>query len=59
MKHLADINCRAKLAYDGAAAFAGGGANAYDLIILELMMPEKNVSKSAAGCVLERIIRRC
>jgi DNA-binding response OmpR family regulator len=37
--HLADIGCRAKLAFDGLVALADASANNYDLIILDLMLP--------------------
>jgi DNA-binding response OmpR family regulator len=37
--HLNDIGCRAKLAFDGLTALADVGANNYDLIILDRMLP--------------------
>ena len=37
--HLADIDCRTKLAFDSATALADASANNYDLIILDLMLP--------------------
>jgi DNA-binding response OmpR family regulator len=40
--HLADIDCRAKLAFDGAAGLSDAEANEYDLIILDLMLPGEN-----------------
>lgn len=40
--HLNDIGCRAKLAFDGAAALADASANNYDLIILDLMLPAED-----------------
>jgi len=37
--HLRDIDCRTKLAFDGPSGLADAGANLYDLIILDLMLP--------------------
>lgn len=37
--HLGDIDCRTKLAFDGASGLADAEANHYDLIILDLMLP--------------------
>jgi DNA-binding response OmpR family regulator len=37
--HLADIDCRAKLAFDGQSGLAEAIANRYDLIILDLLLP--------------------
>ena len=37
--HLSDIDCRAKIASDGATGLADACANNYDLIILDLMLP--------------------
>ena len=40
--HLNDIDCRTKLAFDGAAGLADAAASLYDLIILDLMLPGEN-----------------
>lgn len=40
--HLSDIDCRAKLAFDGPSGLADADANHYDLIILDLMLPGEN-----------------
>ena len=40
--HLADINCRVKLEFDGAAGLAEAEKNTYDLIILDLMLPDES-----------------
>jgi DNA-binding response OmpR family regulator len=40
--HLHDIDCQAKLAFDGSAGLADAEANHYDLIILDLMLPGEN-----------------
>ena len=40
--HLDDIDCRTKLAFDGHAGLADAGANHYDLIILDLLLPKEN-----------------
>lgn len=37
--HLKDLNCRAKLAFDGIAGLAEAESGQYDLIILDLMLP--------------------
>jgi DNA-binding response OmpR family regulator len=37
--HLKDLNCNAKLAFDGIAGLAEAEAGQYDLIILDLMLP--------------------
>ena len=37
--HLKDIDCRVKLAFDGAVGFAEAQSKSYDLIILDLMLP--------------------
>jgi DNA-binding response OmpR family regulator len=37
--HLNDIDCRAKIAADGAIGLADATANNYDLIILDVMLP--------------------
>jgi len=40
--HLGDIDCRTKLAFDGPSGLADAGANQYDLIILDLVLPGEN-----------------
>jgi two-component system OmpR family response regulator len=40
--HLSDIDCRVKLAFDGASGLSDAEANKYDLIILDLMLPGEN-----------------
>ncbi len=37
--HLGDLNCEVRLAFDGIAGLAEAEAGAYDLIILDLMLP--------------------
>ena len=37
--HVQDIDCRAKVAFDGTTGLADAGANNYDLIILDVMLP--------------------
>jgi DNA-binding response OmpR family regulator len=37
--HLNDIDCRAKVAFDGTTGLADACANNYDLIILDVMLP--------------------
>jgi DNA-binding response OmpR family regulator len=37
--HLKDLNCNAKLAFDGIAGLAEAESGQYDLIILDLMLP--------------------
>ena len=37
--HLRDLNCNAKLAFDGIAGLAEAESGQYDLIILDLMLP--------------------
>ena len=37
--HLKDIDCRVKLAFDGAVGLAEAQSKSYDLIILDLMLP--------------------
>ena len=40
--HLGDIDCRAKLVFDGSTGLADAVANQYDLVILDLMLPGEN-----------------
>ena len=40
--HLGDIDCQTKLAFDGPSGLADAGANRYDLIILDLLLPGEN-----------------
>lgn len=37
--HLADLGCEVRIAFDGAAGLAQAQAQAYDLVILDLMLP--------------------
>src|SRR5688572_107862 len=37
--HVQDLSCDVQLAYDGAAGLAEAHATAYDLVILDLMLP--------------------
>ena len=53
---LAEQGHAVDVAHDGESAYCLGGTEAYDLMILDIMLPNRSGSMSCGACV--RLVRR-